>query len=342
MRIQWHLFPAICLGFIVLGGCGASSNVAEAGTGGVPAAAEPPGFQSPKSRAETSSQDLLYISGEDGSVYVYSYPQRKFISTLANLNAGAFGECTDSSGDVFITTASQSFVGTIFEYAHGGTSPVQALSDPGLPNGCAIDPTSGNLAVANIYDPTNPYGEKGDVAIYPGAQGNPSMYYANNAELADFFFCGYDGAGNLFVTAQDAYNAGDSLLLRLPVASNTFQLIGLNTKLHGQSSVQRDGQNLTVSSSVRGKPLTLYRLEISGSSGVVVRTTNLASSKNIYNGQVLVHGRTAMALGPYKRGYQSAFFWAYPKGGDFRSRIRRVGNVKQALWGIAISAAQAR
>jgi len=47
------------------------------------------------------------------------------------------GECVDKKGDVFFTTfASQE----IIEYAHGGTSPINTLSNPGqYMEGCSVD-----------------------------------------------------------------------------------------------------------------------------------------------------------------------------------------------------------
>jgi hypothetical protein len=47
-----------------------------------------------------------------------------------------FGECSDSAGDVFVAAYANSSMNssTIYEYAHGGTSPVATLSDSSLRN----------------------------------------------------------------------------------------------------------------------------------------------------------------------------------------------------------------
>ena len=100
------------------------------------------------------------------SVFVFSYPGLSQVGTLKSLNYSAQGECVDSAGDVFIATSNASYTGTIFEYAHGGSTPIAELSDPGYPWGCAVDPTTGTLAVSNLSDASNPSGPHfGDLAI---------------------------------------------------------------------------------------------------------------------------------------------------------------------------------
>ncbi len=170
--------------------------------------------------ARTSSQDLLYVSGHEGNtgeVYVYSYPGGQLLQTLSGLIAPG-GECIDASGDVFITDyADLSFTSVkIYEYAHGGTTPLETLDDPGIAQGCAIDPIGGNLAVANGQDASNPYGNYGDVAIYSKAQGSPTMFYSSKY---GFGFCGYDDIGNLYLAAYQRYDP-DPQLVRLPEGGN--------------------------------------------------------------------------------------------------------------------------
>lgn len=97
---------------------------------------------------EAKSQDLLYVTGTAaGEVYVYTYPQRQSVGTLSGLERPG-GECVDSAGDVFIA-ARNSKTGVIYEYAHGAPTPMATLTDRGRPSGCAVDPVTGDLAVAN-------------------------------------------------------------------------------------------------------------------------------------------------------------------------------------------------
>ena len=111
------------------------------------------------------------------------------------------GECVDKSGNVFVVTqgSTPSSGSNVYEYAHGGSSPITVLSEPGYAEGCAIDPKTGNLAVANIDDANNPYYNAGDVAIYTSAQGDPTMYYTS--QFSGFVSCGYDDSSNLYLGA---------------------------------------------------------------------------------------------------------------------------------------------
>lgn len=346
-RIQqtWRL--TLCAGIIAIAGCGSSySSPPTAGAAAIRGVAEPKNTVKSWMGRGSSKQDLLYVSSEDrGVAYVYSYPQRQLVGTLLNLS-GAAGECSDSIGNVFITTNNPSGSGTIYEYAHGGTSPIEVLADPGEPNGCAVDPKTGDLAVANPRDESNPYySYRGDLAVYTQAQGSPKMYYSHDPAIAGFDFCGYDDNGNLYLSAGDEYHIDNPLFVRLPDGGTSFRPIALDVTLYndqGGSSVQWDGRHMTVSSSKNRQPMLIYRLRISGDSAKAISTTKLSSAKNLYNGQLWIQGDTVIGLGPYKRGYQDAFFWPYPAGGRHGQSIRKVGAVKQKLWGVTVSVAQSR
>jgi hypothetical protein len=339
---------AIWASIAALVGCGPSSQVPAAATGAQDgfAAIESSNIASSRMRAVTSNQDLLYITSEDrGAAYVYSYPQRQLVGTLPNLS-GAAGECTDAAGDVFITTANQSGSGTIYEYTHGGTSAVETLTDPGEANGCAVDPKTGNLAVANSRDESNPYYPyRGDLAVYSRARGSPKMHYSRDPAIAGFDFCGYDDKGDLYLSAGDEYQIANPLLVRLPSGGTGFERIALNVLLYsdqGGASVQWDGRHMAVSSSERGQPMLVYRLRISGKAATVIGKTELESRTDVYNGQIWIQGKTVIGFGPYKRGYENAYFWPYPAGGPHGPSTRKVGGVKQTLWGVTVSAPEPR
>jgi hypothetical protein len=129
---------------------------------------------------EAKSEDLLYASNADagsssdnhGGVLVYAYPRGRLVGELTGFSAFVTGVCSDTSGDVFVTAATTSVgQGYVYEYSHGGTEPIVTLSDPGLPNSCASDPTTGNVAVVNI-ESTEYYKYYGDVAIFEDGPGH--------------------------------------------------------------------------------------------------------------------------------------------------------------------------
>jgi hypothetical protein len=281
---------------------------------------------------KASGQDLVYVSSiASGSVYVYTYPQGRLAGTLSGF-IQPLGECVDSAGDVFITaSANLSFSsGTIYEYAHGGTSPIAVLSDPSLANGCAVEAKSGNLAVSGP-----------DVAIYEHAAGQPKIY---SKPGSGFYYCSYDEQGKLYLSAPSNKYGGQSQLVRLDLRSARFESINLNASLYSTSdlwpSVQWDSGHITISSSSKegDGPLSVYRLRITGNSAEVLGTTSLASKKNRYSGQLWIQGSSVLGAA-YDKGRGDVAFWAYPKGGD---PSRKIANVSGSLWGVAVSRTRAR
>ncbi len=209
-----------------------------------------------------TGDNLLYVAnaGTD-DVNVYSYPQGQLVGTLTGF-LDPVGECVDKTGDVFVTDYRAQ---DIVEYAHGGTSPVATLSDSGYhPSECSLDPTTGNLAVAN---------SGGGVSIYPDAQGSPTQYADTN--LGGVSFCGYDNNGNLFV---DGVNNSQAVEVdQLPSGSSTFAQILLNQSLGGAGGVQWNGKFLAVADS-SSDTIYEFAIDLSQSTGVSIGSTTLNGS----------------------------------------------------------------
>ena len=176
---------------------------------------------------EAESQDLLYIgnianSGSGtGTVTVYTYPQGKLVGTLKGFTR-ANGLCVDESGDIFVAN----FGGEdVIEYAHGGTKAIATLKYKGTPYGCAIDPTTGNLAVTIWCNgPIGSCYSEGTVLIYRQAKGKPEVLKDPTAD-ASMSYCAYDKAGNLFVDSYgELYHIA---FAELPKRSKTFKTITL-------------------------------------------------------------------------------------------------------------------
>ncbi len=143
--------------------------------------------------------DLLYLSNlATNDVDVFSYPHLRLVGKLTGFGAPR-AECVDRRGDVWIADV-QGF--DVIEYPHGATKPIAALSTPGAPRGCSVDPRYGDLAVTG--------GLRGIVlAVYPrGAHGrwlNPKEY--TDSSIRKVAFCGYDAQGNLFIDGLDKTGA---------------------------------------------------------------------------------------------------------------------------------------
>jgi hypothetical protein len=143
---------------LAVAGCG--SQVAP--TGGASQSSAPATHGKSWMLPEAKGEDLIYATGGCGGTCVLSYPQGKVVGALDTSGSSV---CADSSGNIFIPQVDE-----VFEYAHGGASPIATLSLPGnkYTRGCAVDPSTGNLAVVT--------GEA--VAIFSGAQGQATVYGA--------------------------------------------------------------------------------------------------------------------------------------------------------------------
>ena len=137
--------------------------------------------------------DLLYVSQSNGSVAVYTYWQKTLVRTLTGFS-NPQGECVDKNNNVYITDAGN---GDIVEYAHDGKVALRTIDDtPYSPYACAIDFTTGNLAVANESGSTG----NGNIAIYAKATG--SAMILSDSAISGFQSCVYDDQGNLLASSN--------------------------------------------------------------------------------------------------------------------------------------------
>src|ERR1700722_7885661 len=92
-------------------------------------------LESRVSRVNTGNDDLIYASGPF-ETYILSYKSGMAVNTIDTTNEE--GLCSDKHGNVFAP-----HVNFIYEYAHGGTTPIATLGDEGYrPVGCSVDPTT--------------------------------------------------------------------------------------------------------------------------------------------------------------------------------------------------------
>lgn len=318
---------SVCVVAITVAACGGTQ----------PAITVPGAFpQTPASQAhverdgsrmspEARNGALLYVSsfsfGGGSDTSVYTYPGGRPVGDLGTVDAR--GLCSDAAGNVFIVETNAE---EIVEYAHGGTQPIATLDDQyNSPNGCAVDPTTGNLAVAGGNFPG--YYVSANVAIFPQAMGSPTVYY-DDSDLT-FSWCTYDDQGNLFANGRN-FKKGESNLVELPVGGSTFSQITLqNANVHGNGSIQWDGHYLAIAKRYDGEhkkePATIYQLQISGQSAKVANTIELQGSHVsdpngwitqqfwIHNHRIISPESTDNRVG----------LWDYPSGGyPTRSKVR--------------------
>jgi hypothetical protein len=289
--------PAIGAATALLASCGGGALT----PGNAPAASAKASWMAP----DAKKQDLLYISDYgDGVVHVYTWPKAKLVGTLSGFRR-ATGECVDEAGDVWIT----SYVSAeIVEYAHGGTTPIATLSDPGeYPISCSVDPTTGNLAVGNIE---TTYDEQGSVAIYPDAQGPPTLY--TDPGIDRVFFMDYDRKGNLFVDGRPNASGG-FVFAELPEGSGTFTDITLDQSIGMPAGVQWNGNEVVVGDQ---QAPYVYAFSISGSSGTETSETPLDGGEDVV--QSCIQGKRV--VGP-NADSGNAMIWKYPAGGSATKTI---------------------
>lgn len=272
-------------------------------------------------RQGLQKDDLLYLAYN--ALNVFTYPQGKLVGGLQQPYSTR-GECVDARGDVFVTNIQ----GEIEEYAHGHIGVIGELHTVReYPLACAIDPTTGDLAVT---------GGGNRINIFSGAQGNATVYKFRLFSSSSF--CSFDGKGNLFLTGALGKRP---VLVELPKGSRKLISIKLDTAITQDSEIQWDGQYLAVGVSklFGAKKTQIYRFAINGTSGTLVGTTELGRpAYNMY--QFLVVGKTLIVSNEYFVSSQSKsdlLFYHYPSGG---APFKVIPKARQTTFGIAVSSAQ--
>lgn len=288
------------------------------------------------------NQDLLYVSNfADGKVAIYEYPAGKLVGRLGGFGYPA-GLCVDALQNVYVTEEDAPLAGSaILEYPHGALNPIKIFSDfYGTPNGCAIDPTTGNLAVANSFGPVS---SGANVAIY-GAAEVSAIYPLPAIDIAEF--CGYDPAGNLYVDGQPDRFTG-LILDELPKSSTnvdtiTFdRAIGAPDAWPGAIQWQRSYFAIGSSDDSDAHEPAIYQVRIKDFRGSVVGKTVLGGSTDPHGGQFWIQGKTVIA--PSYHNFHVFVdsrlrFYNYPDGGAPTKTLSRHFAMP---YGVAISIATA-
>jgi hypothetical protein len=223
-------------------------------------------------------------------------------------------------GDVFIADMGAS---DIVEYAHGGTSPIAVLSDPGYsPAACSVDPTSGTLAVTNVEKQS---GGHGNVVIYKHAKGRPKAYYTDPV-MDNVGYCDYDNKGNLFVDGLGS--GGVFTFAEIPAGSTSFTNITLSQPIGSPGGVQWDGTHIAVGDKVIN---VIYEFIIKGKKGTEVGTTPLVDAVEVDDFWI----DRPNVIGP-DFGAADVGIWAYPSGGSPKKTIT---GLSQPV-GVVVSAAK--
>lgn len=290
------------------------------------------------------SESLLYTSDQTHStvnVYDFKGAKEALVGQLTGFLV-PYGECVDRSNNVYIVDL---FLSEIFEYAHGGTSPIAtAFDNYGFPIGCSVDPTTGNVAVSNYYGFTGT--GTGGVLVFAGGLGGSQTNYTDS-EIFYIWPPGYDSKGNLYVEGSSLPGAGGVTgIAELPAGSSAFTNLTLSgASIYFPGSVQWDGKYVEWTDQGYNTYTTgLYRTKISGTTATVEKTSVLTDTCYLnydYNDVVQpflygAKGHIGRVVGGNIDCTARIDFWDYQKGGNpLRSLSSSVA--AGTSWGQAIS-----
>lgn len=317
LRLGRHAF-GISLAVVFLAGCGGQATYG-------------PGTQTDLLKTAMPSSHggrgaLLYLqTGEEGNyITMLTYPQGKPFGTIT-MKGTIWGVCADSKGDVWVDIGSK-----LFKFAHGGTKAIARLRFPysGFATSCAVDPSSGDLAVVQLGSTAGSTLET-VINVWANAQGEPTVYPVPFEPVA----CAYDNNGNLFIDGLNT-TTGDLALAELPKGGSQFNNITLNSTAQYAGGMLWDGQYLAVNTILPANPKSqrhsILRISVSGSEGQIVGQVPLKGlAETVF---FAIQGHTLIA--PTKH-WGSVAYYRYPEGGTHFKRIP--GGV--GAFGLALSVA---
>jgi hypothetical protein len=262
------------------------------------------------------------------AVNVFTYPHGKFVHAMSGLAKSPGSLCSDAAGDVYVTATISVQSSYVYEFGPGDTEPIRTLENPGYGSACSVDPTTGNLAVAN-WDASYHGLAQGDIAIFAPGSNTPTLYGIK--KMPEFFNCAYDGQGNLLADGID--HLAQNALAILPRGSTELTELKFNKYLMFPGPMQWDGHYFAVGyGPVKGE---LYQVTVSGSEAKAVKTIKLKAYRFLENDNSFwIHRDTLVApVGP-KGSSTSLGFWKYPAGGQV---TRVIKNLRKGYYTVGVT-----
>jgi hypothetical protein len=205
---------------------------------------------------------LWYIANfYDSTIDAYTIPGLKLDYSLTGTSF-AQGMCTLGRKTFWVVNSGAD---DLLEFESGGKKPIKTLYGPtgDEPAGCSVDPTTGNIAASVLFT--------GGVLLWKGATGPVQLMNP----LAETYFIGYDGSGDLFVDGfTSSFTVG---LAELPKGSSTWTTLSLPVTIGFPGQVQWDGTYLAVGDQTTN---VIYRLSCSGASCTLAGRVMLGATED--------------------------------------------------------------
>jgi hypothetical protein len=271
--------------------------------------------------SDDSSRILFVSNGGNNTLVRFTYPAGRYLGQITGVSEPR-GLCSDAKGNVWVTDAANS---TLDKYSHNGRL-LGTLNDPGFePYSCAVDPASGDLAVANILSDSN---GPGNLAIFTHASGQPAFY--TGGDLNFVFYVAYAPSGG--TAYVDGLNASE-VFRYASFAKGMFRGImirGAMVNFPGPLAWSNIGSTVDVADQ-QSTPPTIYRVSPSGrlKGSTVLQCSNQSGLCDLE--ATVIEGRRVLVdtVGPGVEGFK------YPQGG---SAVTTIGAQQLSQpFGLAIS-----
>lgn len=298
--------------------CLAFTLAACSGHGGAGTTSLPPAASA--FRTAVSNGALLYVSDTNGdAVRMYSFP-RLTLEGSAQVGDPEDLCVDDRTKNVWVVSTVYS---KVVEFAHGGTTPIATLLDGyQYPDACAVDPVTGDLAVANF---NNGGSDPGSVSIYKKSRGKARLFTDRNIYFVSFL--AYDGKGDLFVDGSNQ-TLSRFRLAELPRGATKLEDLSLTgTRIKAPAGVVYRHGVLAIGDQKRS---AIFQT----SNGRVVGRTSLQKACRM--AQFLVVDKQAIVAntcGSIQNPTGDLLIYNYPRGGSPVSEITGLG----VAFGVAIS-----
>jgi hypothetical protein len=334
MMLQRAALSLVLAGALAMGACSVNNTAVPAGPApafdvvslptGAPEGGHGGWWMLPRARDE----DLVYTSDMNRhKIFVLSLHGGKLVGTFS-FSKEPWGLCSDRAGDVFMTRGTDDGkYGVVTEFAHGSLVPIAELKLSYGASACAIDPTTGDLAVSG--------GRSSVIAVYAPPFVRRPIRRFTTYSLEASIYVSYDDKGNLYYSTV-SYSSGSRVYV-LKKNGRAPKLVE-NLTPREASGWPAGWQNDRLVFAAGGGDNSIEHIRISGTVGSVTRVTSLEGTEMDFGGnQFCADGSIVAAPFSIERnghGRNKVGIWAYPSG----KRISTLGGFGAVfLEGITIS-----